>query len=292
MENQIMNDERWVNARLRTLDPGADWRPNAGAGLARLQRRERMRRGWRRGGIWSMAAAAAGLVVILALPVPAKCALVGMGCPRPGVLLAPAAAMQASAPAGAATKKAAVRATSKAQTNFKESGSPSAPITIELYTDYQCPACREFYLTRLPQLTTDFINAGKVRLIHRDFPLPQHTFAKLATRYANAAGQIGKYDVVASQLFETQPDWEVNGDIDSAVAKVLSPAQMAEVRNIVKTDSALDESMVNDQNKGTFQDHVEETPSIVIVYKGQRETIGGAMPYDLLKQYLNKKLSQ
>src|SRR5580700_7027929 len=30
--------------------------------------------------------------------------------------------------------------------NFKESGSPSAPITLEIYTDYECPHCRAFYL--------------------------------------------------------------------------------------------------------------------------------------------------
>jgi protein-disulfide isomerase len=57
--------------------------------------------------------------------------------------------------------------------NFKESGSPSAPMTIELYTDYQCPHCREFYLDVLPQLTKEYINTGKVRLIHRDFRLSQ-----------------------------------------------------------------------------------------------------------------------
>ena len=34
--------------------------------------------------------------------------------------------------------------------NFKESGSPTAPVTVELYTDYECPACRAFYMETLP----------------------------------------------------------------------------------------------------------------------------------------------
>jgi len=57
--------------------------------------------------------------------------------------------------------------------NFKESGSATAPLTLEVYTDFQCPHCREFYMAVLPSLTTEFINTGKVRLIHRDFRLPQ-----------------------------------------------------------------------------------------------------------------------
>src|ERR1039457_6012538 len=102
---------------------------------------------------------------------------------------------------------------------FKISGSPMAPVTLEVYTDFQCPHCREFYMTVLPSLTTEFINTGKVRLIHRDFRLPQFQFSKTAARYANAAGTIGKYDVVANQLFLTQPDWAVNGNVDATVAK-------------------------------------------------------------------------
>ena len=82
----------------------------------------------------------------------------------------------------------AAQATPAGAKNFKESGSASAPITLEVYTDYQCPHCREFYLDVLPSLTKEFIATGKVRLIHRDFRLPQFQYSKTATRYANAAG--------------------------------------------------------------------------------------------------------
>src|SRR6266568_4225236 len=94
MENRPMNDEKWVEERLRALNPGIDWRPNAGAAFAGLQRKDR-RRVWQVRSVWSMAMAAAFAVVIVALPSPAKCALVGVGCKRPlttPVLLAPAVA--------------------------------------------------------------------------------------------------------------------------------------------------------------------------------------------------------
>jgi protein-disulfide isomerase len=176
--------------------------------------------------------------------------------------------------------------------NFKESGSPTAPVTIEIYTDYQCPACRDLYMNTLPSLNADFVATGKVHLLHRDYPLPQHQYSKLATRYANAAGTIGKYDVVANQIFVTQPEWEQNGNVDAAVAKVLAPTDMEKVRAMVKTDSRLDDSVTQDVAMGTNQDHVNQTPTIVIVAKGKRDVIGGGMPYSILKQYLNQKLAQ
>jgi protein-disulfide isomerase len=207
------------------------------------------------------------------------------------LLLLPAILLVAQTPPAAAPKKAPVQKASITQTNFKESGSPGAPITVELYTDYECPACREFYLSTLPLLINDFVHTGKVHLIHRDYPLPQHQFTKLATRYANAAGAIGKYDVVAKQIFESQPEWDQNGNIDAEVAKVLSPADMEKVRNMVKTDSTLDDTVTKDQAMGV-QDRLNQTPTIVIVYKGKRETIGGGMPYTILKSYLDRKLEQ
>ncbi len=176
--------------------------------------------------------------------------------------------------------------------NFKEVGSPSAPVTIELYTDYECPHCREFYLDVLPELTKEFINTGKVRLIHRDFRLPQMPYSKTATRYANAAGQIGKYEVVADQLFKTQPEWSQNGNIDGEIAKVLSPAEMEKVRTLVKTDPHLDDAPQRDEALAINTDHLTATPTIVIVSKGKREPITGGVTWPLLKAYIEAKLSK
>jgi len=208
------------------------------------------------------------------------------------LLFAPALLLTAQTPA--APKKAsdhkALTAASIPKGNFKESGSPTAPITVEIYTDYECPACRALYMDTLPSLNADFVATGKVRLLHRDYPLPQHQFSKLATRYANAAGMIGKYEVVANQIFVTQPEWAQNGNVDAAVAKVLPPADMEKVRAMVKTDSHLDDSVAQDVAMGNNQDHVSQTPTIVIIAKGKREPIAGGMPYSILKQYLEQKL--
>jgi protein-disulfide isomerase len=214
------------------------------------------------------------------------------------LLFVPALLLSAQTPA--ATKAAAKPATehkalattaSLPAKNFKESGSATAPVTVEVYTDYECPACRDLYMNTLPLLNSEFVATGKVHLVHRDYPLPQHQFSKLATRYANAAGAIGKYEVVANQLFVTQPEWSQNGNVDATVAKVLPPADMEKVRAMVKTDSHLDDSVAKDVALANSTDHLSQTPTIVIVAKGKREAFG-PVPYMVLKQYLNQKLAQ
>jgi protein-disulfide isomerase len=270
-----MNDEWWVEERLRVLDPGNDWHPNAGAALAGLQRREGRRRTWRRGWIWSTAMASMGAVVMMALPAPAKCALVGVGCQRPRGAAMPVLPV----PAVAAIKTA----------NYKQSGSPTAPVICEIYSDYQCPACAAFYTKEFPQFEAEYVKTGKVRVVHRDFPLPQHPFAKLAARYANAAGETGHYEEVVKQLFASQAEWAVSGNADAAVAQVLPEKTMEKVRALVKSDPGLDATVSADLSMAGA-DRINQTPTIVFVYKGARQKVTGAPSFDLLRSYLGEML--
>ena len=175
--------------------------------------------------------------------------------------------------------------------NYKEFGSPNAPITLELYTDYQCPSCRNFYMQSMPELMAEFVNTNRVRIVHRDFPLPQHQFSRLATRYANAAGEIGKYDAVVNQIFKTQPEWEQNGAIEPQVAKVLSPSELAKVKELMKVDAHLDDTVTKDLALGN-QDGINQTPSMVLVRNGKREVIAPIPPYMVLKSYLTSVLAR
>jgi protein-disulfide isomerase len=47
-------------------------------------------------------------------------------------------------------------------------GSPDAKVTIEIWSDFQCPACRAFAVNLEPQAITDYVVTGKVRLVYRD----------------------------------------------------------------------------------------------------------------------------
>lgn len=48
-------------------------------------------------------------------------------------------------------------------------GSPDAPVVLEEYADFQCPACGLFARTTLPQIEDKYVAAGKVRIEFHHF---------------------------------------------------------------------------------------------------------------------------
>jgi protein-disulfide isomerase len=58
-------------------------------------------------------------------------------------------------------------------------GPETAPVTVVLFSDFECPFCAAFSRT-VEQYQKD--NPGKLRLIFRNSPLPMHKWAKAAAR--------------------------------------------------------------------------------------------------------------
>lgn len=172
----------------------------------------------------------------------------------------------------------------------KAFGSKNAPVTMEVFSDFQCPACKTLFTTTNRRLMDDYVSSGKVYLIHRDFPLSMHAYSRVAARYARAAAQLGKNESVEQALFQNQEKWEQTGDVDGTVAAVLSAAEMAKVRALVKggtLDAAIDKDYALGMNY-----RVNQTPTTVFHCKGQTYPYSGVMTYDILKTFLDQLLSQ
>ena len=161
---------------------------------------------------------------------------------------------------------------------------------MEVFSDYQCPACKTMFTATNRRLMDDYVSTGKVYLVHRDYPLPMHAYSRVAARYARAAAQLGKGEPVEQTLFQNQEKWEQNGDVDGTVAAVLSAAEMTKVRALVK-GGTMDSLIDKDYNLGqTYR--VNQTPTTVFHSKGQTYPFAGVLTYDTLKQFLNQLLSQ
>ena len=297
MENNEIQDPgtgEWVEARIASLEPSNNWRPDAAQGLERFQRMRRARRR-RWVGLSGAAVAASVAVVAIFLATPSTCE--GAGCAKPAT--GPAAAREpvAPPPAPAPAAEAAAPAPSPAPAplpspvNYKVSGSEMAPVTVELYTDYECPHCATVFMGVVPEFVRDWVKTGKVRFIHRDFPLNMHQYAKLAARYANAAGTLGHYDAVVHQLFRTQNSWALTGDLGTQVAQVLPPAVMDKVRNLVANDAHLDDTVSADVAAGR-EARLTMTPTMIVTYKGKSQMLAPVPQYELLKSYLDELLAK
>jgi len=172
----------------------------------------------------------------------------------------------------------------------KAFGSKSAPIVMEIFSDYQCPACKTLFLTTNRQLMENYVSTGKVFVVHRDFPLPMHAHSRVAAQYARAAAEIGKVEPVEQALFENQDKWEQTGDVDGTVAAVLTPAEMTKVRALVK-GGTLEPLIDKDYHLGQMY-RVNQTPTSVFHAKGQTYPYSGVMSYEILRTFLDQLLSQ
>lgn len=85
----------------------------------------------------------------------------------------------------------AVAAVEIADRNTK--GSADAPVTVTVFSDFECPACKSFATGAEKQITDEYINQGLVRFEYKHFPLPQHnpsaTQGALASECAADQGQ-------------------------------------------------------------------------------------------------------
>ena len=59
-------------------------------------------------------------------------------------------------------------------------GPVTAAVRIDLFSDFQCPACKALHEQTIKRVKEEFALTGKIRLVHHDFPLPQHKYARPA----------------------------------------------------------------------------------------------------------------
>jgi protein-disulfide isomerase len=181
---------------------------------------------------------------------------------------------------------AAVLAASAAD-NGKILGNPTAPIRIEIYSDFACPACRTFHEQTLPMIVRDYVMAGKVAIVNREFPLniPAHKHSREAANYATAAARLGIYQPVADALFRAQESWNETGKVWDTVAGVLSADQQKKVQALVK-DPTVAAEVQHDVDAGT-KEKISSTPTIFLVRGAQRLPIPFPVNYGFLRSLID-----
>jgi protein-disulfide isomerase len=178
--------------------------------------------------------------------------------------------------------------------NFQKAiGNPSAPITMEVFGDFECPACRGFFEGTVKQVIDDYVIPGKVYIVHRDFPLDIHPYARQAARLANAAAEFGQFEAMERTLYDHQDEWAAKGNIDQVIASYFPPVQLKKIQAFeAQHMSEINSSIAKDQAMGT-QRNVNQTPTVYITAHGKMEALpGGGVDYKLLKSYFDYLLRQ
>ncbi len=134
-------------------------------------------------------------------------------------------------------------------------GPAKAPVTIVLFTDYQCPYCSKISPI-LEQVLKK--NPDTVKIVLKNLPLAMHQFADPAARAALAAGEQGKYWEFHDALFAL-PALNDQAIDDIAVKLGLKMDQFKSDMASPKIRQKVDQDIMDAQKAG-----VTGTPSIFI----------------------------
>ncbi len=80
-------------------------------------------------------------------------------------------------------------------------GSMVAPVGMIVFSDFECPFCRNFATQMLPALSAAYIDKGQLLVAFRQLPLPGHRFATEFAVATECAAEQAKFWGMHDQLF-------------------------------------------------------------------------------------------
>jgi protein-disulfide isomerase len=183
-------------------------------------------------------------------------------------------------------------------------GDPNAPITIEEFSDFQCPFCERFHQQTEPLLKQYYIDTGKVHFVYRSMGNfvsgnigGATTESQDAALAAYCAGEQNKFWEMHALLF---------GNVIGEDAGSFTDRRLSAIAEKVK---GLDLDQFNScYSSGKYADRVQQdlkdgqaagvtgTPGFILTYTVNGETktkkIDGAQPFSTFQQEIEAALTE
>jgi protein-disulfide isomerase len=154
-------------------------------------------------------------------------------------------------------------------------GESSAPVTIYLYEDFQCPICGQFSQETFPELVSRDVRDGKVKIVSEPLAFLGPDSVE-AARAALAAAEQNRYWPYSSLLFENQGG-ENSGYVTDDYLRDLAqdtPGLDVNKWSADLTGSSFDSELEAAQSRAQ-SDGVNATPTLVISgHNGQKKLVG------------------
>ncbi len=161
-------------------------------------------------------------------------------------------------------------------------GDANAPVTIAFFFDYQCPFCKQFEESVTPQLYSNYVQTGKLKIVFKGFEfLGQDSIA--ADEFGRAVwalypdhfyewyvAMFGAQDQEGDQGFGDQPSI-----VTMTKAQVPSIDTDKVAAYIAKNKAALDATIASDRQEGASLG-VNGTPSVIM----GNQLLSGMSPTD------------
>lgn len=159
-------------------------------------------------------------------------------------------------------------------------GPANAPVTVIEYFSLTCSHCAGFHRDTWPRVKRELVEAGRMRMVFRDFPLDAVALAGAQVARSLPAE---RYEPFVSTLLSTQDRWAFarNADPREELFKVAALAGMARPAfDAALADQALARGILDIRLRGEREHNVNSTPTFVF---GSR-AVPGNMSFDRFAQ--------
>jgi len=159
-------------------------------------------------------------------------------------------------------------------------GPPSAAVEIIEFSDFQCPFCQRLTDT-LEQLKSE--HGSDIRLVFKDYPLPNHAQAFKAAEAGNCANQQGKFWELHDTMFSRQSELGVD-DLKRHAGEL----GMDQAAFDACLDSGRFAEQVNADLAAGQQYGVSSTPTVFI----NGRAVMGAAPFERFDAIIREELDR
>lgn len=160
-------------------------------------------------------------------------------------------------------------------------GDAQSPITMVEFSDFECPYCGLYSKETFPLIKKEYVDAGKVKIVFKNFPLPFHKKAEKAAEAGECAFEQGKFWEYKGKLFDNQ---------ENLATKNLKQYARDLGLDSKKFNQCLDSGRFEKEVKQDYQEGLERklkgTPTFFI----DSETLFGAQPFSEFQKIFEEKL--
>ena len=168
-------------------------------------------------------------------------------------------------------------------------GDKDAPITIVEFSDFQCPFCKRFFDDAYPQIKSEYIDKGLVRLTYRHLPLENlHPNAKKAAEASECANDQGGFWDYHDKLFTEFDNW--SGLTSETLIPELSKYATELGLDGQTLTSCLDSDKYTEKVDNDIADATTAGATGTPTFFINGKILVGALPFQTFKTLLDKEL--
>jgi protein-disulfide isomerase len=164
-------------------------------------------------------------------------------------------------------------------------GSEDARVTIEEYTDFQCPFCGRAARTIVPQIEQEYIADGRVKLVFHNmaFEGPESVWAAEAAECANDQGKFWDYH---DKLFGNQRGQNQGAFAIDNLKRFADELELDTEAFNQCIDSHKYEELVTAERQEAADRGLDSVPTFII----GEQTVKGAVPYEEFQRVIEAEL--